>query len=130
MPVEPQEPPASPKLVKALPDILRLGTPGSIEPIELSPPRIRVPSPNTLTKTMSFLPSHHSDDLSLLESEIYPVQGPGSPSWPSSSEYSPESSPTSSSVLIEPRRIADIQLPVWFPQVQLHLAVLVHQTWL
>ncbi len=109
MPVEPQEPPATPKPVKALPDIPRLGTPRFIEPIELSPPRIRVPSPDTLTETMSFLSSHHSDDLSLLESEIYPVQGPGSPSWPSSSESSPESSPTSSSVSIEPRRIADIR---------------------
>ncbi|KAI0943617.1 hypothetical protein AcW1_002739 [Taiwanofungus camphoratus] len=69
-------------------------------PIPLSPFPERIPSPDTLTETMSFLSSHHSDDLSLLESEVYPA---ASPSWPSSPSSSPESSPQSSSISIRPR---------------------------
>lgn len=66
--------------------------------ISLSPPPIRVPSPDSLSETMSFLSSHHSDDLSLLESESYPMMDiPASPSWPTSSPISSPDSSTSSS---------------------------------
>ena len=63
-------------------------------PIPLTPPPMRIPSPDTISETMSFLSSHHSDDLSLMESEPYPAM-PTSPSWPSDSSPSPESSPSS-----------------------------------
>ncbi|CAL1709933.1 unnamed protein product [Somion occarium] len=71
-------------------------------PIPVTPPpmRSRMSSPDTLTETMSFLSSHHSDDFSLLESESYPGQA-ASPPW-SSPSSSPSSSPTSSSVSIPP----------------------------
>ena len=66
--------------------------------ISLSPPPSRrIPSPDTLTETMSFLSSHHSDDLSLMESESYPMELPPSPSWPSSSPVSSPDGSTSSS---------------------------------
>ena len=61
-------------------------------PIELSPPRLRVPSPDSSVETMSYLSSHHSDDYSLMEEEPYPVE-PESPQWPSDSSTS--SSPPS-----------------------------------
>ena len=51
-------------------------------------------SPDSLTETMSFLSSHHSDDFSLMDSESYPDRAP-SPSW-SSPSSSPASSPISS----------------------------------
>lgn len=65
-------------------------------PIPVTPPpmRKRLASPDTLTETMSFLSSHHSDDFSLMESETYPDRAP-SPSW-SSPSSSPASSPVSS----------------------------------
>ena len=63
--------------------------------IELSPPRIRSRSPDSLSETMSFLSSHHSDDFSLIESESYPIR-PSSPSWSSEESESTVSSPTSS----------------------------------
>ena len=69
-------------------------TPPRLIPIPLTPPPIRIPSPDTVSETMSFLSSHHSDDLSLMESEPYPAM-PTSPSWPSDSSPSPESSPSS-----------------------------------
>ena len=69
-------------------------TPPRLIPIPLTPPPIRIPSPDTVSETMSFLSSHHSDDLSLMESESYPAI-PTSPSWPSDSSPSPESSPES-----------------------------------
>ncbi len=65
--------------------------------IELSPPRIRSRSPDTLSETMSFLSSHHSDDFSLMESESYPIR-PSSPSWSSEVSESTVSSPVSSPV--------------------------------
>ncbi|KZT04943.1 uncharacterized protein LAESUDRAFT_702914 [Laetiporus sulphureus 93-53] len=69
--------------------------PGSrLIPLTLTPPPVRLPSPLSETESMSFLSSHHSDDLSLLESESYPPMPP-SPSWPSSSDSSPASSPQS-----------------------------------
>lgn len=80
-------------------------------PIPLTPPplRRRLSSPDSLSEVESYLSSHHSDDLSLLESEPYPLTPrAASPSWPSSStsSSSPLSSPSSSSVSFrdEPRR--------------------------
>lgn len=71
--------------------------------ISLSPPPVRLSSPDSsIAESMSFLPSAHSDDLSLLESESYPAMPP-SPSWPSTSSPSPESSPPASSVSIRSR---------------------------
>ena len=61
------------------------------------PPSRRERSPDTLSETMSFLSSHHSDDFSLMESESYPVEIPASPSWPSSSPISSPDGSTSSS---------------------------------
>lgn len=68
-------------------------------PIPLSPPPLRrIPSIETLSDSQSFLSSHHSDDMSLLEYEDYPMRA-ASPSWPSSSSSSsPMSSPSSSSI--------------------------------
>ncbi|KAI0752741.1 hypothetical protein C8Q80DRAFT_472567 [Daedaleopsis nitida] len=71
--------------------------PRVVRAISLSPPPIRVPSPDTLSETMSFLSSHHSDDLSLMESVDYPMAIPPSPSWPTSSPISSPESSTSSS---------------------------------
>lgn len=68
--------------------------PPRLIPIPLTPPPMRISSPDTISDTMSFLSSHHSDDLSLMESESYPPM-PTSPSWPSDSSPSPESSPES-----------------------------------
>lgn len=94
--------------------------PRIVRAISLSPPPIRVPlSPETLSETMSFLSSHHSDDLSLMESESYPMEMeiPASPSWPSSSpvsspEASTSSSPTSAppSSLTPSEELSDIGL--------------------
>ncbi|KAI0698972.1 hypothetical protein C8T65DRAFT_307926 [Cerioporus squamosus] len=94
--------------------------PRIVRAISLSPPPIRVPlSPDTLSETMSFLSSHHSDDLSLMESESYPMgmDIPASPSWPSSSpvsspEASTSSSPTSAppSSLTPSEELSDIGL--------------------
>ncbi|EMD36982.1 hypothetical protein CERSUDRAFT_95250 [Gelatoporia subvermispora B] len=81
---------------------IRLQVPAVPRAISLSPPPSRLYSPDTLSDSESFLSSHHSDDLSLMESEIYPPPPPPpraiSPSWPSDSSSSPESSPTASSV--------------------------------
>ncbi|KAI6107774.1 hypothetical protein EDD16DRAFT_1868839, partial [Pisolithus croceorrhizus] len=68
--------------------------PGLI-PIEVSPPLRRAPSIVSSDSGMSYLSSHHSDDLSLMveEEELgeeYVV--PGSPSWSSSSSPSSPSS--------------------------------------
>lgn len=68
--------------------------PPRLIPIPLTPPPMRIPSPDTISDTMSFLSSHHSDDFSLMESDSYPAM-PMSPSWPSDSSPSPESSPPS-----------------------------------
>lgn len=82
-------------------------------PISLSPPPLRrMASPDSLSDAMSFLSSHHSDDLSLLESEEYPIRA-ASPSWPSysSSSSSPISSPSSSSISVpalEPREVSSV----------------------
>ncbi|KAA1474371.1 hypothetical protein DENSPDRAFT_882747 [Dentipellis sp. KUC8613] len=66
--------------------------------IPLTPPPLRPLSPtaSSLSSVGSFLPSYHSDDFSLMESESYPIRDslPSSPS--SSSSFS--SSPSSSSV--------------------------------
>ncbi|CDO77431.1 hypothetical protein BN946_scf184857.g38 [Trametes cinnabarina] len=86
--------------------------PRVVRAISLSPPPIRLPSPDTLSESsVSFLSSHHSDDLSLMESESYPMAGPASPSWPSSSPISsPESSPTSSPTSVPPTSATPSQL--------------------
>ncbi|TBU45494.1 hypothetical protein BD309DRAFT_1017792 [Dichomitus squalens] len=75
--------------------------------ISLSPPPSRRErSPDTLSETMSFLSSHHSDDFSLMESESYPMEIPPSPSWPSSSPISsPEGSTSSSPTSAPPSSI-------------------------
>ncbi|TCD63586.1 hypothetical protein EIP91_005194 [Steccherinum ochraceum] len=72
--------------------------------IPLTPPpmQARMSSPESISESMSFLSSHHSDDLSLLESESYPIQ-PGSPSWSSSSPSS-SGSPTSVSSSVSARQ--------------------------
>lgn len=80
--------------------------------IPLTPPPMfsRIPSPDSLVETMSFLPSHHSDDLSLLESESYAPR-PYSPSWPS------ESSSTSSLMSSPPSSISEIHSADAYPPV-------------
>ncbi|KAH9935836.1 hypothetical protein B0H21DRAFT_834543 [Amylocystis lapponica] len=61
--------------------------------ITLSSPPSSIPTPESLMSDgMLFLSSHHSDDLSLMESESYPIRAP-SPSWPSSPGSSEPSSP-------------------------------------
>lgn len=54
-------------------------------PIPLTPPpmRYRPSSPSSLSDSASFLSSHHSDDFSLMETDVYPRSA--SPSWSSSS---------------------------------------------
>ncbi|KAI9060094.1 hypothetical protein FKP32DRAFT_1595832 [Trametes sanguinea] len=96
---------------RATPVVPRQG-PRVVRAISLSPPPIRLPSPDTLSESsVSFLSSHHSDDLSLMESESYPMAGPASPSWPSSSPISsPESSPTSSPTSVPPTSATPSQL--------------------
>ncbi|KAI0649912.1 hypothetical protein C8Q79DRAFT_355651 [Trametes meyenii] len=87
--------------------------PRIVRAISLSPPPIRLPSPDSLSdsETMSFLSSHHSDDLSLMESVSYPMAGAESPSWPSSSPVSsPEDSPTSSPTSVPPTSATPSQL--------------------
>lgn len=83
----------APAPVVRKPEFPRLTRAISLSP----PPSRRIPSPDSLTETMSFLSSHHSDDLSLMESEPYPMELPPSPSWPSSSPVSSPDSSTSSS---------------------------------
>ncbi|KAL7284724.1 LOW QUALITY PROTEIN: hypothetical protein ACG7TL_002030 [Trametes sanguinea] len=96
---------------RATPVVPREG-PRVVRAISLSPPPIRLPSPDTLSESsVSFLSSHHSDDLSLMESESYPMAGPASPSWPSSSPISsPGSSPTSSPTSVPPTSATPSQL--------------------
>jgi hypothetical protein len=48
------------------------------EPMLLTPPPVRVPSPSSVSSSISFMSSHHSDDYSLMEMESYPL-GPTSP---------------------------------------------------
>ncbi|KAI0672290.1 hypothetical protein C8Q78DRAFT_1188212 [Trametes maxima] len=87
--------------------------PRIVRAISLSPPPIRLPSPDSLSDSdaMSFLSSHHSDDLSLMESVSYPMAGAASPSWPSSSPVSsPEDSPTSSPTSVPPTSATPSQL--------------------
>jgi hypothetical protein len=69
-------------------------------------------SPSSLSSSISFMSSHHSDDYSLMESESYP--GPHwPPSSPSSSPSPPPSSPvpsaTSSEGTVRPRDLEDIR---------------------
>jgi hypothetical protein len=66
-------------------------------PIPLTPPPMRSlsPAPSSLSRSISFLSSHHSDDFSLMESETYPIHEL-SLSSPSLSEPSYLSSPISS----------------------------------
>ena len=61
-------------------------------PLPITPPEERSPllSPDSLSETMSFLSSHHSDDFSLMEDEPYPYHPPSPSMSPPSS--SPESS--------------------------------------
>lgn len=82
------------------------GVPPHLVPIPLTPPPFRVPSPSSFVSSISFLSSHHSDDYSLMESESYPGT-PSSPSWSSPSDESsttsgPYMSRTSSSPTIPP----------------------------
>ena len=70
--------------------------PRIVRAISLLSPPIRVPSPDSLSKTMSFLSSHHSDDLSLMESEFYPMPMDMAPSL-----SGPTSSPISSPEQLE-----------------------------
>ncbi|KAH9963938.1 hypothetical protein BJV74DRAFT_890397 [Russula compacta] len=72
------------------------------EPILLTPPPVRVPSPSSIPSSISFMSSHHSDDYSLMESESYPL-GPASPPWSSSSSSSPPGSEHWSTPMLPPR---------------------------
>ncbi|KAL4251010.1 hypothetical protein ABKN59_006567 [Abortiporus biennis] len=91
------------------------------QPRLLTPPPIRLASPDTLTETMSFLSSHHSDDISFMESESYPMRA-GSPMWsessPSSSESSSPSSPSSPSSEATEHSISDVSSLSYSPDVQ------------
>lgn len=80
-------------------------------PIPLTPPPISPRSPSSLSSSISFLSSHHSDDLSLMESEPSESESyiqeesssPISTSPPStSSPSSPSSSPSSESLPLTP----------------------------
>lgn len=77
-------------------------------PVPLTPPPMRALSPSISSDGTSFLSSHHSDDLSLLESETYPHGSPPSSNGSSSSSpYSgssdlPESFVTASSTTSGP----------------------------
>ncbi|TFK53121.1 hypothetical protein OE88DRAFT_1807017 [Heliocybe sulcata] len=92
--MHPSEMTPRPQLIGPRP-IARAAEPRLIA-IPLTPPPLRLPSPSSLTSTVSWLESPHSDDLSLMEAETYPetypVQHP--PSFPSDS---PPSSPIESS---------------------------------
>ncbi|KAI9513417.1 hypothetical protein F5148DRAFT_4214 [Russula earlei] len=79
-------------------------------PIPLTPPPRSPRSPSSLSSSISFLSSHHSDDLSLMEAEPF-IQQPSSPtpttpissSPPSSSiPSSPSSSPSSRTLPLTP----------------------------
>jgi hypothetical protein len=76
-------------------------------PIPLTPPPRSPPSPSSLSSSISFLSSYHSDDLSLVESEPF-IQQPPSPlsssiSPPSfSMSSSPSSSPSSRTLPLTP----------------------------
>jgi hypothetical protein len=79
-------------------------------PIPLTPPPPRPDSPSSWSSSISFLSSHHSDDLSLMETEPF-IQQPSSPtpstpissSPPSSSiSSSPSSSPSSRTLPLTP----------------------------
>jgi hypothetical protein len=65
-------------------------------PIPLTPPPHRPGTPSSLSSSISFLSSYHSDDLSLMESEPFIQQPPSLSSTPISS------SPTSSSIQSSP----------------------------
>ncbi|PCH37434.1 hypothetical protein WOLCODRAFT_158154 [Wolfiporia cocos MD-104 SS10] len=93
---EREVPPPVPRKDRAVGGSTVISSDGPPRPTLLTPPPMRLPSPDTLSESMSFLSSHHSDDLSLMESVPYPImQVPGSPSWPSESSSFPESSPPS-----------------------------------
>jgi hypothetical protein len=54
-----------------------------LSPIPLSPPPPRPDTPTSLSDTISFLSSYHSDDFSLMESELFIEQPPSLSSTPS-----------------------------------------------
>ena len=65
-------------------------------PIPLTPPPRGLRSPSSLSSSISFLSSHHSDDLSLMEGEPY-IPEPSSPTLSTSISSSPPSSSIPSS---------------------------------
>ncbi|EPQ51904.1 hypothetical protein GLOTRDRAFT_140838 [Gloeophyllum trabeum ATCC 11539] len=88
--------PATPMTPRALPAGPRPISRPHLIPIPLTPPPLRPASPSSLTSSISFLESPHSDDWSLMGSETYPMRA-SSPSWPSESSPSPPSSPLEAS---------------------------------
>ncbi|KII91823.1 hypothetical protein PLICRDRAFT_38680 [Plicaturopsis crispa FD-325 SS-3] len=89
----PPQRPAGPRELRVQPHLV---------PIPLTPPPFRVPSPSpsSLSGSMSFLSSHHSDDYSLMMDTEHYAHMPSSPPYSidsSSSSGSPPSSPSSSS---------------------------------
>lgn len=84
---------------------------GADEPILLTPPPVRVPSPSSVSSSISFMSSHHSDDYSLMESESYPL-GPASPPSSSSTSSPDPSTPTSPPMSATPSS-SDITVRQW-----------------
>ena len=99
----------SPRGAPDYPPIPHTVTGKALVPISLTPPLTSPRTPSTLSSSISFLESYHSDDLSLVESEPF-IQQPPSPlmssissSPPSSSlSSSPSSSPSSRTLPLTP----------------------------
>ncbi|KAH9993287.1 hypothetical protein BJV74DRAFT_884401 [Russula compacta] len=93
-----REPRGAPDYSPTPPAVTSKASPGLV-PIPLTPPPRSPRSPSSLSSSISFLSSHHSDDLSLMEYQPF-IQEPSSPI--SSTPTSISSSPPSSSIPSSP----------------------------
>ena len=89
------EPRGAPEYPEILPTVTGKASPRLV-PIPLTPPPRGLRSPSSLSSSISFLSSHHSDDLSLMEGEPY-IPEPSSPTPSTSISSSPPSSSIPSS---------------------------------
>jgi hypothetical protein len=90
----PSSRPAGPREGSQIAEDVPRRRPPHLVPIPVTPPPLRPSSPSSLSSSISWLSSHHSDDFSLMEEEPYP----GSPHWAREGESDFSESSSSSPV--------------------------------